>query len=296
MQREKHGLSFIVPIYNEESGIIGTYNRLYETLGTLDMPWEIILVDDGSKDNTSELIKNLNEAVIIRHPVNIGYGNALKTGIKHAQYNWIGTVDADGTYPIEAIPELLREMGNGFDMVIASRLNTAMIDTAIKRIFRFIFKLLVNGIFRNEIEDPNSGLRIFTKSLVSVFLPFLCGTFSFTTSLTLLAVGMSYFVKYVPVQYCCRQGTSKVRHIRDSIKTLQYIIQGITFYNPIKFFLLLSLAMIVLVCIPAMAIAMLRMLTLSLYYMIFGTAVTLLIGLGVLGDIIRISAQQKHIN
>ncbi|KJU81972.1 membrane protein, partial [Candidatus Magnetobacterium bavaricum] len=77
------------------------------------------------------------------------------------------------------------------------------------------------------------------------------------------------------------------------IKTLQYIIEGITFFNPIKFFLLLSIAMIILVCIPAMAIAMLRMHTLSLYYMIFGTAVTLLIGLGVLGDIIRISAQQN---
>ncbi|KJU81955.1 Glycosyl transferase, family 2, partial [Candidatus Magnetobacterium bavaricum] len=192
-----------------------TYKRLYETLYTLDMPWEIILVDDGSHDNTSELIKNLNQAVIIRHPVNIGYGNALKTGLRHAQYNWIGTVDADGSYTIEAIPELLQEMRKGFDMVIASRVNIAMIDKPIKRMFRFFFKILIRVIFKTEIEDPNSGLRIYKKSLVLVFLPFLCGSFSFTTSLTLLSVGMSYFVKYVPVQYCSRQGTSKVRHIRD---------------------------------------------------------------------------------
>lgn len=283
------GISYIVPAYNEEDSIGNTLQRLQCILATLAIPYEIIVVNDGSCDKTAEIAGKLNNIKLINHPINIGYGNSLKSGIRSAQYEWIGIVDADGSYPIEDIPLLVREMHNGFDMVIGSRENTAKIDRPVKTFFRFIFKRIIRFVITDKIEDANSGFRIFRREVAINLFPFLCGTFSFTTSLTILAAGKSYFIKHLPIQYQSRIGKSKVSHIRDSIRTIQYIIQGITFFNPIKFFILLAFAMILLVCIPAMVLAVFSMHTLSLYYMIFGTTVTLLIALGVIGDIIRIS-------
>jgi len=293
MTHDKHGLSFIIPAYNEHANIAGTLRRTQQVLASLDIPTEIVLVDDGSTDGTPEAAQQVAGVKVISHPVNIGYGNALKTGIRAAHHGWVGIVDADGTYPIEDIPKLVDEMRKGFDMVIGLRTNVSEMDLPVKRGFRWVFKTIVKLFVGKNIHDPNSGLRVFKRELAVGLFPFLCGTFSFTTSLTILATGMSCFIKYVPVTYSPRGGKSKVRHIRDSLRTLQYIVQGITFFNPIKFFLILSVLMILFVCIPAMVLAVFWMHTLSLYYMIFGTTVVLLIGLGVLGDIVRISANQK---
>lgn len=283
------GISYIVPAYNEESSIIDTLQRLIRILSELEMPYEIILVNDGSRDRTKELAEQFSQVKVVSHPINIGYGNALKSGIKSAKYEWIGIVDADGSYPIEEIPHLVKEMQNGFDMVIGSRINTGQMDKPIKKIFRWIYKTMLKLVVKNTIEDANSGFRLFKRDMAVTLLPFLCGTFSFTTSLTILAMGNSNFVKHIPIEYHPREGQSKVNHFRDTIRTIQYIVQGITFFNPIKFFIILSLGMVIFVCIPAMFLALFRMHTLSLYYMIFGTTVTLLIALGILGDIVRIS-------
>jgi polyisoprenyl-phosphate glycosyltransferase len=283
------GISYIVPAFNEELSISNCLQRLSKVLAETNISFEIILVNDGSLDKTKELSALFPVVKIIDHPTNIGYGNALKSGIKKAQYEWVGTVDADGSYPIEDIPKLIREMEKGFDMVIGSRTNHRQLDRPIKRTFRWIYNTILKMVVKDNIEDANSGLRIFKRDMAMSLLPFLCGTFSFTTSLTILAMGKACFVKQIPIQYHPRNGFSKVRHIRDSLSTLQYIVQGITFFNPIKFFMLLALCMILFVCIPAMTLALFRMHTLSLYYMIFGTTVTLLIAIGVLGDIIRIS-------
>lgn len=291
---DRHGISYIVPAYNEESGIGDTIKQLHNTLTTLDIPYEIIVVNDGSQDKTREIAQRCGDIVLINHPVNIGYGNSLKSGIQRARYDWIGIIDADGSYPIEEIPNLVKEMLNGFDMVIGSRKNTAKVDRFIKKFSRWVFKKMIKVIIKDSIEDANSGFRIFKRDLAVNFFPFLCGTFSFTTSLTILAMGKSCFIKHIPVQYNSRKGKSKVMHGRDSMRTIKYIIQGITFFDPIKFFMILSIFMIFIVCIPAMTLALFRMHTLSLYYMIFGAVVTLLLAVGVLGDIIRISSSQKE--
>lgn len=285
----KPGVSYIVPTFDEEDAIGGTIERLHLTLASLEIPYEIIVVNDGSSDRTRERVEQYSDVKLINHPINIGYGNALKSGILCAQYAWIGIIDADGSYPVEDIPNLVREMHNGFDMVIGARQNTKQLDGPIKRLFRAIYKTVLRVVIKDTIEDANSGFRMFRREIATNHFPFLCGTFSFTTSLTILAMGQFYFVKHIPIQYLPRHGSSKVRHLKDSIRTLQYIVQGLTFYNPIKFFMILTLMMMLLVYVPAMGLAMFSMLTLSLYYVVFGTTVIFLVAIGVLADIVRIS-------
>ncbi len=291
-----YGLSFIVPAYNEERSILNTLESLYKALRSANIEFEIILVNDGSTDRTVEHVKELKWLKIINHPISIGYGNSIKSGIKNAEYDWIGIVDADGTYPVEDTPILIKEMQNGFDMVIGSRINIYTFDRPLKKVSRWIFNAMMKLLFNKEIQDPNCGFRIFKKSVSLNLLPFLCGTFSFTTSLTILSFGLSHFIKYIPTQYAKREGKSKVRHLKDGLMTLLLIIQGMTFFNPIKFFLLLSILIVIVVCIPAMVLAAIGWHTLSLYYMIFGATVSVTLAIGVLGDIIRISASQKNEN
>jgi len=287
------GLTFVVPVYNEELGIVATIKRLTETLAGLDLPSEVIVVNDGSTDGTRLAASGFDSIALINHPHNIGYGNSILSGVLRARYEWIGIVDADGSYPIEDIPRLVAEMKNGFDMVVASRINISDHDSCLKRFFREIFKKTVSILNDNRIEDPNSGLRIFKREIVLRLQPFLCGTFSFTTSISILMSGLYYFIKYVPITYEKRTGQSKVRHIRDSIQALQFILQGVEFFNPMKFFVILACLMLLLVYLPSMVLHQLNYPTIALYYTLFGTAVSLMLGMGAIGDIIRISSFKR---
>lgn len=287
------GISFVVPAYNEEGGIEGTLERLKSVLEALGRPYEIIVVNDGSRDRTPEVVSRIVGVRVVSHPINIGYGNALKTGILQARYEWIGIVDADGSYPVHELPRLVAEMEKGFDMVIARRENLADHDKWLKRLFRRAYIAIISLLTGSKALDPNSGFRLFRREVAEEYFDFLCGAFSFTTSLTVLALERPYFTTFVPVQYQDREGKSKVRHLRDGLRTLQLIAQGVTYYNPIKFFLILAVLLIFLVGFPAMVLAMFRMFTLSWYYMLFGCTVSLMLSIGVLGDIVRISMTRK---
>jgi len=289
------GLSFVVPVFNEQEAILSTIEALGVQLSTLAVPYEIIVVDDGSIDNTAERLDNSSVEClkVIRHPINAGYGAALKTGLLAAEFEWVGIIDADGSYDLDALPLLVARCREGFDMVVAQRENVSSQDSIMKSFMRRCLRRFVWLLVDRKVEDLNSGYRIMKKSLVMEFFPFLCSTFSFTTSLTILFIESGYFVSYEPTQYFKRKGTSKIRHFRDSLRAIQMILQGVTYFNPIKTFVFVSILMVIVVCIPAMILAMLHMATLSSYYMIFGSAVTILFGLGILGDIVRISSIRR---
>jgi glycosyltransferase involved in cell wall biosynthesis len=286
------GLSYIVPAYNEENGIINTIERLRTALIGLGIPYEIIVVNDGSRDETQTKVNSISgsDLKLISHPTNIGYGSALKSGIKVAQYEWIGIVDADGTYAIEELPLLVERMNKGFDMVVAARQNVLRLDKPIKRMFRRILIFSLNLLVGAQIEDPNSGFRLFTRKLALTFFPFLCNTFSFTTSLTVFALGERFFVSYIPLEYSMRTGKSKVRHFRDSLRMMQLVLQGITFFNPIKFYLVMVAAFFFFFFVPALAALAFSMPWVAVLWLLSGALACVLVGLGVLADVIRISA------
>lgn len=289
MTSSVNGVSFIVPAYNEEEGINDTFETLDASLKKAGIDYEIIIVNDGSTDRTHEYAEKFSNATVISHPINAGYGRAIKTGIVAARYNWIGITDADGTYPMEIIPELLNKMKLGFDMIIAKRTNLKAHDSFLKGIFRNIYKKIIGILFNVNLKDPNSGLRIFSKNRALNYFPFLCNTYSFTTSLTLLFYGGGAFIDHIPIEYKTRYGKSKVHHIKDSINAMLLIIQSLTFYNPIRFFIFLSFCIITFVCFPAMLLAVFKMHTLSLYYLVFGSTMSMLIAVGILVDTVRIS-------
>jgi glycosyltransferase involved in cell wall biosynthesis len=232
-------ISIVIPAYNEESAITETVRKCRAVLAAIgNSESEIIVVDDCSKDQTA-LHATAAGAVVVRHPHNAGYGRSLKDGIRLAKNDTIVITDADGTYPIDQIPLLLEEYKKGFDMVVGARQGKNYDESFKKKVLRVILKRLVEYTSGRKIDDINSGLRIFSRSTILQYFDTLCDTFSFTTSVTLAYMMTNRFVTYLPIDYHKRVGTTKVRLFRDTLRTLQYIVEAILFYNPLKIFLLL---------------------------------------------------------
>lgn len=239
-------ISIVIPSYNEELAIADTITRCKTVLDNAGLsPFEVIVVDDGSADNTVALAEQAG-AKVIPHLVNMGYGYSLKTGIRAAQYATIIIVDADSTYPIETIPELHKEYTKGYNMVVGARQGKHYSQSFMKSSLRLFLKWLVQYVTGTRIPDINSGLRIFSKTEASPHFSMLSNAFSFTTSITLVYLLTGLSIKYVPISYHKRDGKTKVKLVRDILRTLQYILEIILYYNPLKIYLLLVVFCLIL--------------------------------------------------
>ena len=240
----RHGLSVVIPAYNEEAGIQGVMGALLKSLSDLQpaVESEIIVVDDGSVDRTSDVVRGIDhdDVVLISHEVNRGYGAALKTGIRHARFDWVLITDADGTYPSSAIRDLFLER-EGFDMIVGDRSGTANAIPLIRRPPKWLLQKLASYLSRRQIPDLNSGLRLIRHGAVEEFRHILPEGFSFTATITLAMLSSGYNVKYVPISYLKRKGTSKVRPIYDTLNFLRLIIRTIMYFDPLRVFVPLSL-------------------------------------------------------
>lgn len=281
------GVSVVIPAYDEENGIeltVRSLHGVFEKSGFEN--YEVIVVDDGSSDSTGARARKAG-ARIVTHPHNVGYGRSLKDGITAAQYDAIVIADADGTYPVDRIPDLLQQYVQGFDMVVGQRTGNHYRESAIKAPLRSILKFLVEYTAGRRIPDINSGLRIFRRDTVLPYFQHLCDTFSFTTSLTLAYMMTGKFVAYLPIEYHGRIGKTKVRLFRESLRTLQYIVQAIIYYNPLKIFLMMS-ALCLLFAAFTLTIAMIFQITSAFILSVGSILVAILVfALGLLADLLK---------
>lgn len=235
-------ITVIIPAHNEEKAIDTILDELIAVLE--EQPYEIIVVDDGSTDNTAKIVQQKETVKLIQHPINKGYGAALKTGIKNATNDLIMIIDGDGTYPVKAIPELLVEVDN-YDMVVGARTGKEVKIQLYRRPAKWFLSKLANYLVGTKIPDLNSGMRIFKKEDVLKFFNILPSTFSFTTTITLAYLSIDYNVKYVPIDYHERTGKSKIKPFRDGFNFIMLIVRTITYFNPLKVFLPISIGLFV---------------------------------------------------
>lgn len=227
----------IIPACNEAEGIA----QVLRDLSGIDIIKEIIVVDDGSSDATVEEAERAGIAHlrIIRHDQNLGYGAALKTGIRAAQTEWILIIDADGTYPADRIPDLANEIQEA-DMVVGARVGANAAIPAIRRPAKWMLNRLANYLAQQKIPDLNSGLRLIRRSALEPFMRLLPQGFSFTTTITLAMLVNNYRVRYVSIDYHPRKGRSKIRPFRDTLNFVQLILRTILYFDPLRVFLPLS--------------------------------------------------------
>lgn len=227
-------LAVIIPAYHEEGGIRTTIEKVQAVLETMPCPTELVVVDDGSKDRTGDEARAAG-ARVITHAKNKGYGAALKTGIRGTQADCILIIDADCTYPPEAIPRLWAHMDTA-DMAVGSRPITSTGITWARRPAKWFLNRLASYLVGQHIPDLNSGQRIMRRSVLLQFLPLLPMGFSFTSTITMAMLANGYQVIYEPIEYAVRTGTSKIRP-QDFGNFILLVVRAIVLFNPLKVFL-----------------------------------------------------------
>ena len=154
-----------MPCLNEEEAIVETIQKARFVFDSMNLSdYEIILVDDGSTDRSAELARS-EGAQVIRHPHTVGYGKSIKDGISQAKHDTIVISDADGTYPLEEIPKLIKEYEKGFDMIVGARMGRQYDGSRFKMFLRYMLQCLVEFTTGRSILDINSGFRIFSTTL-----------------------------------------------------------------------------------------------------------------------------------
>jgi len=236
-------ISVVIPVYNEEKSIVSVLKEIEDVMNRSRLSYEIVVVNDGSTDKTMEVLKNSGSNIkVFNHRVNRGYGASIKTGICNAQHEIVVITDADGTYPSERIPELVRYMKD-YDMVVGARTGRSIKAPLIRKPAKWVINLLANYLTGVKIPDLNSGLRVMKKAIVNKFARLLPDQFSYTATITLAMLTNGYQVKYVPIDYHTRIGQSKIKPIRDTLNFTQLIVRTVMYFNPLKVFVPLSLVL-----------------------------------------------------
>ncbi len=227
-------LTVVIPAHNEEGAVEETIERVRTVLAALKIGYEIILVDDGSIDET-RIAAERTEARVLSGTANRGYGWALKRGIAASDSEYIAILDADGTYPPEALPQML-EMAKSADMVVGDRSSAMNNVPLVRRPAKWILNKLANFLARRKIPDLNSGLRVFKRASLQRFIPLLPDGFSFTTTITLCMLSSYMQVDYLPIDYGKRIGHSKIRAV-DFFNFVMLVLRIVMLFQPLRIFM-----------------------------------------------------------
>ncbi len=231
-------LSVVIPAYNEEDGIAEIAHRVLAVKDNLAKVGvdnlELLVVDDGSSDQTIQIASSIDGVTLIEHPQNRGYGGALKTGFSQAKGELIGFLDADGTYPPEYFPQLCKEALNGSDLVIGSRMAGADTEMPITRkVGNFFFANLLSLIGRKRVTDSASGMRVFKRSVLERVYPLPDGL-NLTPVMSTRAVHEHIKMAEIPIPYSERLGDSKLSVVHDGRLFLESMVWTALTYNPVR--------------------------------------------------------------
>jgi glycosyltransferase involved in cell wall biosynthesis len=226
-------VSIVIPALNEEDVIAEVVAQLRAAA-----PWrEVIVVDDGSTDGTSARATAAG-ACVIRHPYNKGNGAAVKTGIRHAQGEFVLIVDADGQHQPADATRIVARLGE-YDLVVGARAATTQ-ATATRRRGNEVLNSLASYLTGRPIPDLTSGFRGARREHLHEFLHLLPNGFSTPTTTTLAFIKAGYNVAFEPVAARQRVGRSKIRLTRDGASFFLILLKVITIFSPLRVFVPIS--------------------------------------------------------
>jgi hypothetical protein len=230
--------SIIVPAYNEEAGLPVVLDRLFRVI---DSSYEVVVVDDGSTDGTATVAQRF-PCRVLRHPANLGKGAAVRTGLAAARSDKAVVIDADATYPPEAIPRLVEALSEG-DLVLASRAQGRHHIPLFNRIGNGLFRLLLRLLYGSRLRDPLTGLYGARRSLLAA-MQLQANGFGLEAEIIIKGTRMAARVVEVPVNYGPRVGEAKLNGPRDGLRILHTVLRMLVLYNPTVLFMVPGMALL----------------------------------------------------
>lgn len=234
-------ISVVLPVFEEEAQIEALLEDVVATLNSQAEDFEVVVVDDGSGDDTFEVLK----AVHAKHPVSVrvarhlrnrGNGAALRTGIRLARKDIVVTMDADGQHSPEDIGRLLERIPP-YDLVIGARTGDYR-GRWYRNLANGLYSWLAGWLTEQPIDDLTSGFRAMRRDAVIHFLPLFPEGFSAPTTTTMSFIKAGYNVAFVPIHVRERlSGRSKIRLWRDGSRFMTIIGRMIMLYDPLRIFL-----------------------------------------------------------
>jgi glycosyltransferase involved in cell wall biosynthesis len=230
-RREKEMLrsavSVVIPAYNEEGTVGHVIEETISVMDNLRVPYEIIIVDDGSTDNTRR-IATAYKATVLTNEKNRGKGYAVRRGFQQAQGEIVVTIDADGAHSPKEIPDLVIPLFNGTDVAAGSRfLNTrANPTTMLNRIGNFLFNATIQTLTGRRVTDSQTGFRAIKKQVVDR-LNLASDGFDIESEITVKSLKNGFKFEEKPITIRQREySKSKLRILADGAKILKTILRA----------------------------------------------------------------------
>lgn len=235
-------LTVIIPVFNEVNGVGDVVESVCKGLDGVD--FTLIVVNDGSTDSDYTFLEEKG-CRVLSHSRNKGYGAAIKTGIRATDSEWIGIIDADGTYNGDDLRRLWRRISHAGEsgekishlpppMIVGARTGSKREIPLIRRPAKFVLNKLANFLSEAEIPDLNSGLRIFRKDIALEYIHLFPNGFSLTSTLTLAMICDGYDVEFSQIEYHRRKGKSKIKPLKDTKDFFLTVVRTVLYFNPLK--------------------------------------------------------------
>jgi glycosyltransferase involved in cell wall biosynthesis len=227
-------LTVIIPAFNEAKG-------LHLVLDSIIPPcrernWPIIVVNDGSSDDTTDILRQYEEDVkIITNSTNLGYGASIKRGIKVADTEWVATFDADGQHRVEDLIKLSEKVEHQ-DAVFGKRESNS--HYSVSRLpGKWVLGKIADILVGQKIPDINCGLRVYNRNAMKNIMLLASDGFSFSTSSLIAFMKLGYKIRFVPITTRQRIGNSTVNQFKDGFNVILLILRLITLFDPLRIML-----------------------------------------------------------
>ncbi|OJJ18333.1 hypothetical protein BKI52_26305 [marine bacterium AO1-C] len=236
-------LSVVIPVYNEEKNLPEVMPAILVQAKTQN--WQVIVVNDGSQDNSGKIldqwqVDHSQHITIIHHKVNRGYGGAIKSGIKAAQTSHIVTMDADGQHQITDVVQLQQHLlATDADMIIGNRKGQKE-ASFFRKIAKYIIRKIAQIALSTKIHDLNSGMKLYDQQLAQKYLQICPDTMAYSDIIALTFISQKHLVLEHPITVLPRKAGKSTINVRTAFETIKEILNILLFFNPLRFFIPLS--------------------------------------------------------